>query len=149
MADSETTAMDEAERDAALGDGGTGVVSFGTGEGEAPHSIPVSYGYDSADGIFYFRLAVGPESEKRDVLDDPVSFVVYDSGDDGWWSVVVTGTLERTTEEGIETETLRGLERVNIPLVDIFGRPPGEVPFEFFRLVPEEWGARKETKTRL
>ena len=45
------------------------------------------------------------------------------------------------------TESLEGLQRVNIPLVDIFGRPTKDVPFGFYRLAPDEITARKESST--
>lgn len=56
---SETSvAMGAKRRDEFLGRGGTGVLSLSTDEGP-PHAVPVSYGYESAETIFYFRLAAG------------------------------------------------------------------------------------------
>jgi nitroimidazol reductase NimA-like FMN-containing flavoprotein (pyridoxamine 5'-phosphate oxidase superfamily) len=140
--------MDDDQRDEFLGTGGTGVISFPT-DGEAPHSIPVSYGYDAAEETFYFRFAVGKDHEKSERLDRPVSFVAYGTADDTWQSVVAEGRLKETTDTSIATETLEGLERVQIPLVDIFGQPPADVPFEFYRLAPESLTARKESSTSL
>lgn len=137
--------MDADERDAFLGNGGTGVISFPSPNGESPHSVPVSYGYDSTETTFYFRLAVGSDSDKGDVAGRHVTFVVYGRQDDDWQSVVAKGRLEATTEPSIATESLQGLQQVHIPLVDIFGRPVRDVPFEFYRLVPEEITARKES----
>lgn len=143
----DSVAMDDDERDEFLGNGGTGVISFPTDGGEAPHSLPVSYGYDAAEETFYFRLAAGEDREKSDLLDRPVSFVTYGTVDDDWRSVVAKGRLEETTDASIATETLEGLERVRIPLVDIFGQPPADVDFEFYRLVPESLTARTESST--
>ena len=139
--------MDDAARDAFLGSGGTGVVSFSTTVDDPPHSIPVSYGYDATANTFYFRLAVGPDSEKGEVDGRAVSFVTYRSDEGSWKSVVARGRLESTRDEDIATETLAGLDRVRIPLVDIFGRPPGQVTFEFYRLAPDELTGRKESPT--
>jgi hypothetical protein len=147
MSDGDSGTMDENERDAFLGTGGTGVISLAAGA-EPPYSIPVSYGYDATESVFYFRLAAPPDSGKGDLADRSVSFVTY-GNDDGWKSVAATGQLERTTEESVATESLQGLERVHIPLIDIFGKPPREVAFEFYRLVPEELTARTETRTEL
>ncbi|SEJ11525.1 Pyridoxamine 5'-phosphate oxidase [Halohasta litchfieldiae] len=58
MSDPDATAMDDAERDSFLEDGGTGVMSLSTTGDERPHSMPVSYGYDPTESTFYFRLAV-------------------------------------------------------------------------------------------
>lgn len=144
---SNTTEMDEDERDEFLGTGGTGVLSFSTADDDPPRSVPVSYGYDATESTFYFRLAVGSEGTDRGVTDRAVTFVTYGRGDEEWRSVVATGRLEDTTEETIATQTLEGLERVHIPLVDIFGRPPRDVSFAFVRLVPDELTGRKESKT--
>ena len=94
---------------------------FGDGP---PHAIPVSYGYDAVETTFYFRLAVGPDSRKDDVEGRPVSFVVHGQEGGNWRSVVAEGRLERTTDEAIATETLQGLDRVRIPLFDVFHRRP-------------------------
>jgi hypothetical protein len=139
--------MDEAERDEFLGNGGTGVIAFSTTADDSPHAVPVSYGYDATEQTFYFRLAVAPDSEKGDVDGRSVSFVTHGSESGKWRSVVARGRLERTTDEAIATETLQGLDRVRIPLVDIFGRPTGDVPFEFYRLAPDELTGRKESRT--
>lgn len=150
MEEPRSVSMDSDECDSLLGVGGTGVLSFArSGSEDPPHSVPVSYGYDDSERVFYFRLAVGSDSEKDEVIDRPVTFVVYGQFDDEWRSVVAKGRLEETTEESVATESLEGLEHVHIPLVDIFGRPPRDVPFEFYRLVPEEITGRKESTTEL
>lgn len=149
MSDTEPIEMDADERDEFLGAGGTGVMSFSTTADTPPHSIPVSYGYDATETTFYFRLAVGPDSGKGDPAERAVTFVAYGEADDTWRSVVASGRLEETTEKSIANETLKGFEQVQIPLVDIFGRPPGEVPFRFYRLVPDEITSRKESRTPL
>lgn len=55
MTNTRAVHMDAEERDAFLGAGGTGVVSFADGGGP-PHSVPVSYGYDAATESLFFRL---------------------------------------------------------------------------------------------
>lgn len=138
--------MDEEEREAFLGDGGTGVISLSTPETDPPHTVPVSYGYDATETTFYFRLAVGTEGSKGELDGRPVGFVVY--GDDGHWnSVVARGRLEEIHSEDIAIGTLKGLERVDIPFVDIFHAPLREVEFEFYRLVPDELTGRKEDRS--
>ncbi|WP_280535318.1 pyridoxamine 5'-phosphate oxidase family protein [Halopenitus sp. POP-27] len=136
------------ERDEFLGAGGTGVLSFSTDTETPPHSIPVSYGYDSADEAFYFRLATGVESRKGDPADRSVSFVAYGQREDRWNSVVAEGRLVATTDDDVALEALQGLERVHIPFVEIFGAPPETIDFEFYRLDPEELTARTEQPVR-
>lgn len=142
-ADNPVTMTDE-ERDAFLDNGGTGVISLAAGDAP-PHSVPVSYGYDAQTGAFYFRLAVGAEGSKGELGDRPATFVTYHETDAGWQSVVASGRLEDVEREGIETETLEGLEHVDIPLIDIFERPLREVTFEFYRLMPDELTGRVES----
>lgn len=144
--DNEVT-MDDKERDAFLGVGGTGVIAFASEPDESPHTVPVSYGYDAETTAFFFRLAVGGGSEKANVIDRPVSFTTYEHEEDGARSVVASGTLEPTTESDIATETLAALQRVQIPIVDIFGQPPAQVDFEFYRLVPDAIEGRAESST--
>lgn len=147
MSTDEAVELGDEERDAFLGTGGTGVLSLSTPEPESPHSVPVSYGYDASAETFYFRLSVGPDSEKGDLADRPVTFVAYGQVDDDWQSVVAHGRLEATTEESIATETLEGFSQAHIPYVDIFGQPSRTVSFEFYRLVPDEMGARQESSS--
>ena len=143
----ESIEMDPDERDSFLGTGGTGVISFPQSDGGPPHSVPVSYGYDRSEAAFYFRLAVESGSDKRDAAGSDITFVVYGQQDDTWRSVVASGRLEETTEASVATESLEGLNRVHIPLVDVFGRPTKNVPFGFYRLAPDELTARTESST--
>jgi len=163
MGNDTPVAMDAEERDEFLGNGGTGVLSLSTTGAEAPHSVPVSYGYDATDETFYFRLAVGPDSEKGDLADRAVTFVTYgpdgesaagtegetgsaDPSDERWHSVVAQGRLEGVDEGDVATESLAGLERVDIPLVDVFDETVRSTAFEFYRLRPDQLTGRKEVR---
>lgn len=148
MDESHRAEIPDGERDAFLGIGGTGVISFPAEAARSPHSVPLSYGYDAEEATFYFRMATGEESEKGEVVGKSVTFVTYghDDESDRWWSVVAKGALERVDTEGIASQTLRGLERVDIPLVDVFDVPVRDISFEFVRLVPDELTARKELR---
>jgi hypothetical protein len=122
------------DREAVLGRGGVGVLSFSTSADESPHSVPVSYGYDAETDALYFRLAVGGDSAKLELLDNPATFVVYQEGDDGYESVVAQGELDSIAEADVSTDALDGLSRVDIPLFDVFERDVREVEFDFYRL---------------
>lgn len=143
----DSTDLPVEQRDEFLGRGGVGVISLSTPDEGCPHSVPVSYGYDASETIFYFRLAIGADSAKGELDGRAVSFVTY-GHEDGWRSVVASGRLERADEESIATSTLEGLDHVDIPLVDIFDRPTRTVAFEFFRLVPDELTGRSEETIR-
>jgi nitroimidazol reductase NimA-like FMN-containing flavoprotein (pyridoxamine 5'-phosphate oxidase superfamily) len=142
MSEDSPVEMDSDGIDEFLGTGGTGVLSLSE-DGAAPHSVPVSYGYDAAERVFYFRLAVGPDSEKGDVTDRPGTFVTYRDGD-GWESVVACGRLESVEEADAPTEALAGLGRVDIPLVDAFDSAVRHVEFAFVRLDPDDLTGRRE-----
>ena len=151
MTDAEEIEMGSEECERFLGSGGTGVLSLSTMGDEPPDAVPVSYGYDATDGVFYFRISLGHEDDPGDLVGRAVTFVAYGDGDgdgddDGRWrSVVARGRLQDTEEEGVATETLAEMERVDIPLVDVFEEPLRMVSFDFFRLDPEEFTGRRES----
>jgi nitroimidazol reductase NimA-like FMN-containing flavoprotein (pyridoxamine 5'-phosphate oxidase superfamily) len=143
----DATPLTDAERDDFLGTGGTGVLSFASDADTPPHAIPVSYGYDASAAAFYLRLAVGGDSAKADLVDRPVTLVVYEEVAGAWHSVVASGRLESTDDEAVANEALAGLDRVDIRLHDVFGRPIREVSFGFYRLIPDDLTTLRETPT--
>lgn len=149
--DPEEIQLSDSERDEFLSRVDTGVLSLSTPADEAPHTIPVSFGYTADAPAFFFRITDLPPKEKGDLDGRPVTFVTYadDGAIGGYVSVVAKGTLERTTDDEIATETLAELEGVTIPFVDIFGERPADVSFSFYRLAPELFTGRKETTTGL
>ncbi|WP_436926901.1 pyridoxamine 5'-phosphate oxidase family protein [Halosimplex amylolyticum] len=147
MSDADQVEMGEAKVDEFLERGGTGVLALSTVGDEWPDAVPVSYGYDPTDRVFYFRISVDRGDDPEALVDRPVTFVVYgsESDDDRWRSVVAHGRLEDADEARIGTQTLAEMERIDIPLVDVFEEPLRMVAFEFFRLDPEEVTGRIES----
>lgn len=143
MDDTLPVAMDDDAIVKFLGTGGTGVISLAAGDAP-PVSRPVSYGFDAETGWFYFRLAVGPDSEKTDYVGGAASFVTYEETDDGWLSVLATGQLEPVETDEMLTEVLEGLRRVHIPLFDVFDHDTREVEFHFARMDPDSLTGREE-----
>jgi nitroimidazol reductase NimA-like FMN-containing flavoprotein (pyridoxamine 5'-phosphate oxidase superfamily) len=145
MRDTDAVRMTDDERDEFLGRSGTGVLSLSTDGDDPPHSVPVSYGYDPVEATLYFRLAVGEGSGKANAADRGVTFVTYGEDDGRWKSVVASGRLVSTSDDGSSTESLAGLERTaEIPIVDVFGERTSEVTFEYYRLDPERLTGRAE-----
>ena len=136
--------LTERERHEFLGKGGTGVLSFTTPIDEPPASLPVSYGYASDTGDFYFRLSFPPGTTKGDVLENPISFVTYAETSDGWRSVIATGHLEELANLPYESVAVQEMWAIQIPTVDVFDRPRNEIEFHDFRLDPETVTGRKE-----
>ncbi|MDG5819768.1 pyridoxamine 5'-phosphate oxidase family protein [Natronococcus sp. A-GB7] len=147
----EENQLSESEIDGFLARVDTGVLSLSTPADEPPHSVPVSFGYNADQTAFFFRVADLPPQQKGNLEERSVTFVTY--GDDGeiggYVSIVAQGSLEPTTGAETATEALSGLEGVTIPFVDIFGDPPKDISFSFYRLVPETLTGRKETITEL
>lgn len=139
--------MSEEEMNEFLGRGGTGVISFSTDLTDPPVSIPVSYGYNAAEKLFYYRLSFQQDSRKEGLVEKPVTFVTSDQTDSGWRSVVATGRLEEIDEAPYESPQIQGMWAIRIPLVDIFERPPRETTFRYFSFDPETLTGRKEVAT--
>jgi len=139
--------LTDEERDEFLKTGGTGVLSFATEADEPPVSIPVSYGYFADADSIYFRLSVPDDSRKKTLVGNPVSFVVHRETEAGWRSVVATGRLESVADAPYESAALQGLWAVDIPTVDVFERPPSEIPYRTYRLIPDAVSGRKEVDT--
>ena len=88
--------MDEAAADDLLRSTGVGVLSLAR-DGEA-YGVPVSFGYDGGDRLYFVFVGFGEESRKTAFAADTerASFATYDVvGRDDWRSVVVAGPLER------------------------------------------------------
>jgi hypothetical protein len=87
--------MDEAAADDLLRSTGVGVLSLAR-DGEA-YGVPISFGYDGGDRLYFVLVGFGEESRKAAFAADTVraSFATYDVvGRHDWRSVVVAGPLE-------------------------------------------------------
>ncbi len=133
-----TKVLTDDEIAAFLKPGGTGVLSVSRGEDEPPYSIPVSYGFDPEVDRFCFRLA-RTDGEKNLLGRSyrPITFVTYGRVSGRYQSVIATGTLSEIVEQSIDADVLDSMQRVQIPVVDIFEAHPREVAFEFYRLDPD------------
>ncbi|WP_231185239.1 pyridoxamine 5'-phosphate oxidase family protein [Haladaptatus sp. DYF46] len=140
--------MTDEELNDFLGIGGTGVVSFSTPDSDPPFTLPISYGYYAETGDFYFRFSFPPNSEKEALLDDPISFVTYEKTDGGYRSVVASGYLEEVADLPYDSAVAQRMWEVDIPLVDIFERPPEDVTFRHFHLDPDDLTGRKEVSSK-
>ncbi|MDL5361496.1 pyridoxamine 5'-phosphate oxidase family protein [Halalkalicoccus sp. NIPERK01] len=100
------TGMDEAEVGAFLHDRGIGVLSLAR-DGEA-YGVPVSFGYDGTDRLYFVFLRVGEESRKEAfaAATDRASFTIYDvESKHAWRSVIVHGRIREVADD--EWETVR------------------------------------------
>ena len=91
--------MDAEEIGGFLSSQGAGVL--GLSDGDVPYLIPMSFGYDGEDCL-YFTFVVGEDSKKQSLTHgtDRAAFLVYRAPSPfQWQSVFLTGTLERLPAE--------------------------------------------------
>lgn len=90
--------MTDAEIDALLAEVGFGVLSMSL-DG-VPYGVPLSFGYDGDDRLYFVFLGHSDEGRKTEYAEraDLASFLAYDvAGADDWRSVIVEGSLDRIT----------------------------------------------------
>ncbi|WP_306061360.1 pyridoxamine 5'-phosphate oxidase family protein [Natronococcus wangiae] len=143
MTRSDTSAMTETEIADFLAREGTGVLSFAL-ENES-YSIPVSYGYDPDENVFYMQLEVSESSGKSRFIKatEKASFVVYNQIEGVWRSVVARGTLKPISVEQVDQEIVKGLQRADAPLAAIFEEDKNDLSFQIHRLAVHELNGRK------
>ena len=145
MALDRQTEMSPTETDALLGRHETGVLSLA--EGDEPYAIPISYGYDAADRVFYFRLVSTPESEKRRFLGSSprVRLVVYEEGPPTYRSAVATGTMETVETSDLTVEDVEGFGEARRPLFEIWAESKRDLDVQLFQLSPGDLSGRRIT----
>lgn len=90
------TEMDGSGIDDVLTEMGVGILSM-SGEGE-PYGVPLSFGYDGDDSLYFLFLGATADLRKETYADqsEVASFATLDVGSDGAWrSVIVSGELDR------------------------------------------------------
>jgi len=137
--------MSAAAIDSLLGRHETGVLALASAD--APYAIPISYGYDEADRVVFFRLVSTVDSEKRAFLDSvpEARLVVYEEDDAAYASVVAAGTLERVEPDALTPETIVQYGETRRPLFEIWADDKSALDIELYRLDPEEMTGRTVT----
>lgn len=128
--------------DAFLGRGGTGVLSLA--RGDEPYATPVSYGYAPEARQFYLRLGFGPGSEKRVFVESTggARLVAYRRDEEGWTSVVASGSLSAIDPDALSVEIANVLQDAEPPLVGVWEDDPDDVEFRLYRLAPDQLTGR-------
>ncbi|NLV15354.1 pyridoxamine 5'-phosphate oxidase family protein [Haloarcula argentinensis] len=88
--------LEESIIDEVLTERGVGVLSMAA-EG-VPYGVPLSFGYDGEDTLYFVFLGATTELRKESYAEqtDVASFTTFDIGQDGTWrSVIVSGPLNR------------------------------------------------------
>ncbi|MDT3436027.1 pyridoxamine 5'-phosphate oxidase family protein [Haloarcula sp. 1CSR25-25] len=90
------TELDESDIDKVLTERGVGVLSMAA-DG-VPYGVPLSFGYDGDDTLYFVFLGATTELRKETYAEqaDIASFTTFDVNPDGSWrSVIVAGPLDR------------------------------------------------------
>jgi len=88
--------MPEAEIDALLESTGVGVLSLANDD--TPYGIPISFGYDGDDRLYFLLVGHSEEGKKVRYAEaaTEASFLVYEvDSDAAWRSAIVSGSFER------------------------------------------------------
>jgi hypothetical protein len=96
--------LDEGEIDEVLTEVGVGVLSM-SADG-VPYGVPLSFGYDGVDSLYFVFLGATAQLRKETYAEqsDVASFTTFEVDPDGsWQSVIVSGPLERITIEEWDT----------------------------------------------
>lgn len=136
--------MSTEEIDEFLGRHETGVLTLA--RDGSPYSIPISYGYDTTDRIFYLRLVSTPESEKREFLESApeTRIVVYHEEDQSTYrSVIAKGTLTQIQPDTLSVSQIEQYGDAQRPLFEIWGEDKEELDIQLFRCSPEQLSGRR------
>lgn len=125
-----------------LSDQGVGVLSMST-DG-TPYGIPLSFGYDGEDRL-YFLFAGHSEAGRKVTYaerSERVSFLVYDLfPEHGWKSVVVEGPLDRITVD--DWDAAREAMGENAYRPDLLTNVDSWEDPRVWTIEIEEWSGRK------
>ena len=121
----------------------TGVLSMA--RDDDPYAIPISYGYDATDRVFYLRLVSTPDSEKRQFLSSSpkVRLVVYEESVPVYRSVVASGMLESIPRDELTVEHIEQYGRAKRPLFEMWAEHKPDLEVGLYRLAPEELTGRQ------
>ncbi|WP_435184991.1 pyridoxamine 5'-phosphate oxidase family protein [Halobellus sp. EA9] len=92
--------MDDSAVDRLLEERGYGVLSMA--DGERAYGIPLSFGYDGDDRLYFVFVGYSEQWKKMTYADESavVSFLVLDvDADRGWRSAIVSGPFERISAD--------------------------------------------------
>jgi len=129
--------------DAFLRSEGYGVLAF---DGASPYAIPMSYGYDTDERVFYLQLSSFEGSEKQTRLDssDRVSLVVSEyERPDQWRSVVIEGRVSKLSAQAVrDRDVIDVFANSKMTSVDVFTRDLSDISFDWYLLEPSEISGR-------
>ncbi|WP_336364180.1 pyridoxamine 5'-phosphate oxidase family protein [Halalkalicoccus salilacus] len=92
--------MEEGEIKAFLNEQGVGVLSLA--RGDEAYGVPISFGYDGEDRLYFVFLGIGERSRKREFAEatERASFVAYEvESKHAWTSVVAGGRVREVADE--------------------------------------------------
>jgi nitroimidazol reductase NimA-like FMN-containing flavoprotein (pyridoxamine 5'-phosphate oxidase superfamily) len=107
------------------------------------YAVPISFGYDGGDRLYFFMIRFGDSSRKAEFVDntEEAGFVVYEvESSTRWRSVVAAGEINQVPENDRETmeemmydnalaprlfpyqEPVTSIDRTELRITDLTGR---------------------------
>lgn len=110
-----------------------------------PYAVPISYGFEPDDRVFFFRLVSTPESDKRRFLTTSprCRLVVYEEEPPIYRSVLAGGRLEVVERDDLTSERIAQYGRAKRPLFEIWAEPTADLEVQLFRLAPADISGRR------
>jgi nitroimidazol reductase NimA-like FMN-containing flavoprotein (pyridoxamine 5'-phosphate oxidase superfamily) len=142
--ESGTSRMTEEELDEFLTDQGAGVL--GLADEGLPYLLPLSFGYDGEEALYFLYLLFGAESRKETLTEraERGRFLVYDApAIHDWRSASLTGRFEQVPEN--EWEDLRAAMQ-NAWHPDLFSTAEPMRGVEGYRFDIEAWTAIQQSE---
>ncbi|MFC6823792.1 pyridoxamine 5'-phosphate oxidase family protein [Halopelagius fulvigenes] len=100
FAEIEGIEMDREDVDTFLREQGVGVLSLT--DGQEAYGVPVSFGYDGEDSLYFVFLRIGEQSKKEQFAEQTgrASLTVYDvTSKHVWTSVIAAGSIRQIPDE--------------------------------------------------
>lgn len=138
--------MDDDRIRAFLADQGVGVLALA--DGDVPYVVPMSFGFDGGETLYFVFLLFGEESRKETLAERAgrASFLVYDAESaHEWRSVRLTGRLSEVVEGDAEWSKLRdAMENAWHP--DLFSGANPMRGIAGYRFEVEDWTGIEHTR---
>jgi hypothetical protein len=133
--------LSDAAVDELLADVGWGVLALPGGD--VPYPVPLSFGFDGGDRLFFLFAAHAEEGRKltRASAADRAAFLATEVTDDGWRSALVEGAVRRAQGKD-EWDAARAAFADNAWRPDLFGDVDERGDPRVWTLVVEERGGR-------
>ncbi len=124
----------------------TGVGTLAFGDEDGGYAVPMSFGYDAANGRCVFQFAFGDGSRKQEYIEKGgrVTLSVYERTDtEDWRTVLVEGGLEEIPPEEETRASAVFASQARMASNEVFRQPVEETEFVWYALDADEVSGRQ------